>query len=126
LAAVIHRTAVLVVVCTALIGLSWPVQGGTDASSPEEEPFPQGIVGNPEYIEIGKDVFAKQCRFCHGKGVYPGKAPQLEPSRYTPEFIFDRVTNGYKNMPAWSAVFSIKERQGVTAYILSREFDSHP
>jgi len=36
------------------------------------------------------------------------------------------VTNGYKNMPAWSAVFSTKERQGVTAYILSREFDSHP
>jgi mono/diheme cytochrome c family protein len=114
------------VACTAFIGLSVPARGGADANQPEEEPFPKGIVGNAEYIEIGKDVFAKQCRFCHGKGVYPGKAPQLDPSRYTPEFIFDRDTNGYKSMPPWSAVFSTKERQGVVAYILSREFDSHP
>lgn len=125
MAGLIHRAAILGVACTAFIGLSWPAQG-TDAGQPEEEPFPKGIVGNPEYIEMGKDVFNRQCKFCHGKGVYPGKAPQLDPSRYTPEFIFDRVTNGYKNMPSWSAVFSTKERQGVTAYILSREFDSHP
>jgi len=121
-----HRALVLAVAYAALIGLPAPVLGGADADQPQEEPFPKGIVGNPEYIEIGKDVFAKQCRFCHGKGVYPGKAPQLEPSRYTPEFIFDRVTNGYKSMPSWAAVFSTKERQGVTAYILSKEFDNHP
>lgn len=110
----------------AFIGLSGLAQSGADADQPEAEPFPNGIVGNPEYIEIGKDVFNKQCKFCHGKGVYPGKAPQLDPPRYTPEFIFDRVTNGYKSMPAWSGVFSTKERQGVTAYILSKEFDTHP
>jgi len=94
--------------------------------APPLPPFPKDALGNREYIEIGKQVFDKRCKFCHGKGVYPGKAPKLEPSRYTPEFIFDRVTHGYKAMPSWSHEFSTKELQGVTAYVLSRDFDDHP
>ena len=110
-----------------VLSMTVAMQGGPVVADDESlPPFPKDIVGSREYIEIGKQVFDKRCKFCHGKGVYPGKAPQLDPSRYTPEFIFDRVTNGYKSMPPWSSVFSIKERQGVTAYILSKEFETHP
>jgi len=125
LAGLTFRVVLLAAVCMVVIGVSKRTHGAA-GDEPAEEPFPPGIVGNPEYIEIGKEVFAKQCKFCHGKGVYPGKAPQLDPPKYTPEFIFDRVTNGYKSMPPWKEVFSTKERQGVVAYILSRAFDNHP
>jgi len=87
-------------------------------------PFPKQLLDNPEYIEIGKGVFNQICRFCHGKTAYPGKAPHLNPSRYTPEFVFDRVTNGFRGMPSWKEQYSEKERQGVTAYIMSKEFSN--
>jgi len=92
----------------------------------EQEPFPKELLGNPEYIEIGKEVFGKICQYCHGKTVYPGKAPKLNPVRYTPEFVFGRVTNGFRAMPSFKETFSEKERQGVTVYVLSQEFSNHP
>ena len=67
-------------------------------------------------------MFEGICKFCHGKAAYPGKAPKLTPSRYTPEFVYDRVTNGFRGMPPWKAQYSDKERQGVTVYIMSKEF----
>ena len=53
---------------------------------------------------------------------YPGKAPKLNPGSYEPEFIYERVTYGFRKMPAWKDVFSVDERKGVVAYIKSSEF----
>ena len=64
----------------------------------------------------------QQCRHCHGRSAYPGKAPKLKPRKYTPEFVFDRVTNGFRKMPAWKEVYSADERRAIVAYVLSREF----
>ena len=63
-----------------------------------------------------------QCRHCHGKAAYPGKAPKLKPRRYKPDFVYDRVSNGFRKMPGWKDVYSVDERMAVTAYILSRQF----
>jgi mono/diheme cytochrome c family protein len=95
--------------------------GAQDAQLP---PFPKELLENPEQIAQGKEVFGKICKFCHGKSAYPGKAPKLNPSRYTPEFVFDRVTNGFRGMPAMKEQFSEKERQAVTVFVMSKQFSN--
>ena len=78
-------------------------------------------LNNPAHQEDGKVVW-ETCAGCHGARAYPGKAPKLRPKRYTPDFVFDRVTNGYKKMPPWKDVFTKDERMAVVAYILSPDF----
>jgi mono/diheme cytochrome c family protein len=94
------------------------------AQDAELPPFPKDIIGDAAYETEGKEVFGKICKFCHGKSAYPGKAPKLNPSRYTPEFVYDRTTNGFRGMPAFKEQFSEKERQAVTAYIMSKGFSN--
>ena len=55
---------------------------------------------------------------------YPGKAPKLKPRRYTPEFVYKRVTDGFWKMPGWKAFYSDDERMKIVAYVLSRKFSS--
>ncbi len=75
---------------------------------------------------IGKApaVLRQICRFCHGKTAYPGKAPKLNPSRYTSKFVRDRVTGGLRSMPSWKEQFSEEERRAVTVFIMSKEFSN--
>lgn len=90
----------------------------------------QGVVFTKEYlgdarrIEVGRRVWVSRCQFCHGKNAYPGKAPKLDPSRYTPEFVFSRVTSGYQGMPSWKHEFSEEERMAVVAYVMSKDFSN--
>ena len=90
---------------------------------PEPPPsFTDAYLGDAANIETGQTVWADQCRHCHGRSAYPGKAPKLKPRRYTADFVFDRVTNGFRKMPAWKDVYTLDERMAVTAYIMSKEF----
>lgn len=73
-------------------------------------------------IESGGELWAKQCRHCHGNSAYPGKAPKLKPAGYTPDFVYDRLTNGFRKMPAWKTVFSQDQRKSIVAYIMSDDF----
>lgn len=94
------------------------------AEEGEAPPFPGELLGQKEHIEAGKGVFGQICKFCHGKSAYPGKAPKLNPARYTPEFVYDRVTNGFRGMPAFKEQFSDEERRAVVVYIMSKEFSN--
>lgn len=113
----IRRAALLLLV--ALLARA-PAQAD-DSGKP---PFPKELLGNAEYIELGEQVWGKICKFCHGKAAYPGKAPKLTPARYTPEFVFDRVTNGFRGMASFKKQFSDQERQAVTVYIMSTRFSN--
>lgn len=111
------------VAAMAIVGaLALPIGLSVQAQDAALKPFPEQALGNPEYIEVGKDVFGRTCKFCHGRSAYPGKGPVLNPSRYNPEFVFDRVTNGFRGMPSMKEMLSEKERQGVTAYVMSQGF----
>ena len=90
-----------------------------------DEPIPKfdaAYLKNATNIKVGQNVWANQCRHCHGSSAYPGKAPKLNPGSMDPEFIYERVTYGYKQMPGWKDVFSVEERKGVVAYIKSDSF----
>jgi len=126
-----YRT--LVALGCALAGLSAPAIPAGDAAkatvvatqSAAAEPVPKfdkAFLSNPKNIAAGEQVWHAQCRHCHGSKAYPGKAPKLNPGQLKPEFIFDRVTNGFGKMPSWKAVFSYEQRKSVVAYIKSDDF----
>ena len=84
--------------------------------------FTDNVMKDNSLIVLGQQVWDGQCRHCHGNSAYPGKAPKLKSSSYQPDFVYDRVTNGFRKMPAWKAVFSEQQRIGVTVYIMSDAF----
>jgi len=101
-------------------GIAW----GVTASAEDEAPpaFTEAFLADPANIGAGREIWQEQCRHCHGKSSYPGKAPKLKPKRYKPDFVFKRVTDGFRKMPPWKEVYSREERMSVVAYVLSREF----
>ena len=84
--------------------------------------FTDTVMKDTSLIALGQQVWDSQCRHCHGNSAYPGKAPKLKPSGYRPDFVYDRVTNGFRKMPAWRDIFTEQQRVGVTVYIMSPEF----
>ena len=91
----------------------------------DNEPVPEFSVeflASADAINNGGESWGKQCRHCHGSSAYPGKAPKLTPATYEPEFVFKRITDGFRKMPAWKSVFTLEERKNLVAYILSSNF----
>ncbi len=85
-------------------------------------PFSEEYLHDDTNIAAGQAVWQEQCRHCHGRSAYPGKAPKLRPRHYKPEFVYRRVTDGFRKMPSWKEVFTDEERMAVTAYVLSPKF----
>ena len=112
------RMAVTSLVIAAALGAAADAQ---EVSKPPE-PFTEEFLTDDEHIAAGKVVWVEQCTHCHGKDAYPGKAPKLKPHKYEPEFVYRRVTDGFRKMPPWKDVYSDLERMQVTAYILSDDF----
>ena len=73
-------------------------------------------------IAKGEAIWQEQCTHCHGAKAYPGKAPKLAPRTYKPEFVWDRVHNGFRGMPPWKDLYDENEVLAVVAYILSDDF----
>lgn len=96
-----------------------PAQEDENEEVPE---FGDAYMASADAIATGDELWGKQCRHCHGNSAYPGKAPKLKPASYEPDFVFDRITNGFKKMPAWKSVFSLDERKALVAYVLSDKF----
>jgi mono/diheme cytochrome c family protein len=80
------------------------------------------FLNDPAHQALGKELWESTCQHCHGSKAYPGKAPKLRPRKYTPEFVYDRVTNGFRKMPPWKDVFTDEERMNIVAYVLSTKF----
>jgi len=98
-----------------------------DTASGALRPLPDGVdlspafLEDPAHIKAGRKLW-KQCRHCHGKVAYPGKAPKLKPARYEPVFVYDRITYGFEKMPPWKDIFDATQRAQLVAYILSNRF----
>jgi cytochrome c5 len=93
-----------------------------NAGEDSELVFTPEFLADPEHIAAGKEIWQGQCALCHGAKAYPGKAPKLKPKRYTPNFVYDRITYGFRKMPAWKDVYDEEERMDLVAWILSRKF----
>jgi mono/diheme cytochrome c family protein len=96
---------------------------GEAAESGEDEVvFSEAYLEDPEVLAAGREVWDGTCQHCHGRSAYPGKAPILRPGRYEADFVYDRVTYGFRKMPAWEDVLAQDERMSVAAYVASKRF----
>lgn len=114
---------VLILAILCLVGQPANAQRLKDASGENPIPeMPAERLEDKEVIAAGKAIWHDQCAHCHGAKAYPGKAPKLTPRRYTPAFVFDRVTYGFRKMPAWGEVYSEDEIIAIVAWVKSRRF----
>ena len=97
-------------------------QAAAPAAAEPVPKFDKTYLANTAAIASGEEVWQTQCRHCHGRAAYPGKAPKISPGAMEPAFIFDRVTNGFGKMPPWKDVFTLEQRKAVVAYIKSNSF----
>jgi mono/diheme cytochrome c family protein len=103
-------------------------QSATPAAGEPEPPrdpppaIPATVLKDAAMIAQGEKIWQDQCTHCHGARAYPGKAPKLQPRTYKPEFVWDRVHNGFRGMPAWKEVYKPEEVLALVAYVLSDEF----
>lgn len=107
------------VVLATVIAASAQAEDGEKILPP---PMTEEMLADPARIEIGHVIWQEQCTHCHGARAYPGKAPKLRPARYKPEFVYHRVANGFKGMPAWGELYTEDELIGIVAYVKSKEF----
>lgn len=98
-----------------------PAAAAAEARDPPPALAPE-VLKDAKVIAQGEALWQEQCAHCHGAKAYPGKAPKLEPRRYKPEFVWDRVHNGFRNMPAWKDVYTPEQEIAIVAYVLSDEF----
>lgn len=88
----------------------------------EKAEFTDAFLNDENNVQIGKELWQKQCRHCHGASAYPGKAPKLKPRKYTPDFVYDRIANGFRKMPPWKSVYSTDQIKAITAFVKHRSF----
>ena len=108
-----------------IIALALLLAAGAAAAAEKSEPpvpFTEDYLHAAENIAGGAAIWQEQCRHCHGAKAYPGKAPKLRPSRYKPDFVYRRVSDGFRKMPAWKDVYTEEERMRIVAYVLSPQF----
>lgn len=119
------KAAVFVAAAVAVASTLVRAQTPPPAAAEPDEPVPTfaaEFLRDTKVIAAGQEVWQQQCRHCHGNSAYPGKAPKLSPGSLDPVYIFDRVTYGFKGMPAWRHVFTREQRLSVVAYIKSDGF----
>lgn len=92
------------------------------SASAAEVTFSAEFLNDPKNIALGKSLFQKQCARCHGQRAYPGKAPKLKPEKYKPDFVYRRITKGFRGMPGWKRRYNEAQRKSLTAYIMSKNF----
>jgi mono/diheme cytochrome c family protein len=116
--------SVSVVIAWALTG-AFAAHAQTAPAPAAEEPAPKfdvAYMSNARAIAAGKEIWDTQCKHCHGNSAYPGKAPKLSPGAMEPDFIYDRVTYGFRKMPPWKDVYTLEQRKAIVAYIKHSSF----
>ena len=116
------RAETLTLLTAAAIGLATLLP--LTAPLADEDELTEEFMTSEENIELGRTLFQKRCKFCHGKGAYPGKAPKLKPNKMTAEQVYLRVSYGFRAMPGWEHEFDDHERMSLTAYIKSPVFSN--
>lgn len=84
----------------------------------------------PEVLHQGQMRFNTYCQPCHdktgsGQGIVPTRAPQWQPSNLNEQRlvdtadgdIFNVITNGRRNMPAYRFQITVEDRWAIIAYV---------
>jgi mono/diheme cytochrome c family protein len=102
-----------------------PAQTTAPVSIEPRDPAPPlalDILKDAKRIADGGALWKENCAHCHGSKSYPGKAPKLQPHKYKPDFVWDRIHNGFKDMPAWKELYTPEQVIALVAWVMSDEF----
>ena len=121
------RSIAAIGLAIAIVGAAIHANAQSSVTEPEPSgdpppPLPAAVLKDNDVIARGEKIWAEQCKHCHGAKSYPGKAPKLQPRLYKPEFVWDRIHNGFRAMPPWKDVYKQDEIVALVAYILSDDF----
>ena len=116
------RTTILSLAALLVAGAALAPATSAQEGSHPPVPFTEDFLADDAHLSAGRAIWEEQCQHCHGKKAYPGKAPKLRPAKLKPDFVYRRVTDGFRKMPPWKNVYSDEQRMQVTAYILSPGF----
>jgi mono/diheme cytochrome c family protein len=114
------RKHALTTLASAVVGAGLLL--ATPARAADYPDFTSDFMADQANIDNGGVLWADQCRHCHGRNAYPGKAPKLKPRRYEADFLYARIAYGFRRMPAWEGVYTQDEIMDIVAYIMSDEF----
>lgn len=108
------------------------------------ESFPQQLQVNEAFIRRGRDRFDIYCSPCHGlsgygDGTVARRADELQEGTWTPPsslhddivrgrrvgHIFNTITNGIRNMPAYGPQIPVKDRWAIVAYVRALQRSQH-
>ena len=122
------RTLTIISIIVFYCLLAWTDRSIADSANIRSVQFTDIFLQDRDNVVVGEKIWKKRCKFCHGKYTHPDKGPKLaklikkRPRRYKPEFIYKRVTFGFRSMPAWKMKYTDNERMALVAYILSENF----
>ena len=118
-----------VVIVLGTVGLTASAQApapsddaASDVPRDPPPPLPAAVLKDPKVIAAGEAIWKDNCQHCHGSKAYPGKAPKLQPMKYKPEFVWDRVHNGFRSMPPWKDFYTPEQVISLVAWVTSEEF----
>jgi mono/diheme cytochrome c family protein len=117
--------ASVLVAASATVSAQTPAESTAAAPADPRDPpppLPTELLKDEKRIAEGNALWKENCQHCHGYKAYPGKAPKLQPRRYKPDFVWDRIHNGFKDMPAWKERYTPEQVIALVAYVLSDEF----
>lgn len=120
--------AAIVVSVLAAAGATAPAQApapSPPAATEQRDPppaLPAAVLKDPKVVAAGEALWKENCAHCHGSKAYPGKAPKLQPAKYKPEFVWDRVHNGFKDMPPWKDFYTPDQVIALVAWVTSEDF----
>ena len=69
-------------------------------------------------ITQGEKIWQDQCTTVMGEGL-PGQSPKTSAATYKPEFVWNRIHNGFRGMPPWKEVYQPEEVLALGASVLS-------
>jgi cytochrome c5 len=122
------RTLTIISIIVFCCLLAWIDRSIADSANIRSAQFTDIFLQDRDNVVAGEKIWKKRCKFCHGKHTHPDKGPKLaklikkRPRHYKPEFIYKRVTFGFRSMPGWRMKYTNNERMALVAYILSENF----
>ena len=102
-----------------VIALLWAALTAAYADPPGKDT----ILVDPESVQLGQALFAKNCVYCHGHQGSGGKAKPLQGREFDADYLFKTITKGRRRgslvMPPWKRSLSEEQRWQLVAFILS-------
>ena len=83
-------------------------------------PTPPFDLKDPGAVAEGRRLYHSTCTFyCHGREGRVGRGPKLRGRHFEPDYVYQRIANGFPPMPGYQRTLSPEQLWDLVAYVLS-------